>query len=104
MTLDAYLEVQGIRKSFAGSRAVDEATLRVPAAGTLVLLGPSGCGKTTLLRIIAGLEIPDAGEVMLEGRALTGGPSVVAPERRHIGMVFQEPALFPHLSEVHPPG
>ncbi len=62
--------------------------------GALALLGPSGCGKSTVLRMIAGLETPDSGSVILAGRDLTGLP----PERRRIGMVFQEHALFPHLT------
>jgi iron(III) transport system ATP-binding protein len=70
----------------------------VPAGKVVALLGPSGCGKTTLLRCIAGLERPDAGEVRLAGRLLCGPGEHVPPERRRIGMVFQDGALFPHLS------
>src|SRR5690606_7753961 len=70
----------------------------VDAGATLALLGPSGCGKTTLLRIIAGLEVPDAGTVTVGGTELSGPGGVVPPERRRIGMVFQDWALFPHLS------
>lgn len=62
----------------------------------LALLGPSGCGKTTLLRIIAGLEAPDAGRVLLQGRDVTSLP----PERRGVGFVFQDYALFPHLTAL----
>jgi iron(III) transport system ATP-binding protein len=72
--------------------------LRVPTGRVVALLGPSGCGKTTLLRCIAGLERPDAGEVRLDGRPLCGPGVFVPPERRRIGMVFQDGALFPHLS------
>ncbi len=69
------------------------------AAGTVVaLLGPSGCGKTTLLRVIAGLERADAGEVRVGDRLLSGPGAFVPPERRRIGMVFQDGAVFPHLS------
>jgi iron(III) transport system ATP-binding protein len=64
----------------------------------VALLGPSGCGKTTLLRILAGLEQPDGGEVRLGDELLTGGGRDVPPERRRIGMVFQDWALFPHMS------
>jgi iron(III) transport system ATP-binding protein len=63
----------------------------------VTLLGPSGCGKTTLLRAIAGLERPEAGTISLGGKTLTGGDIFVPPERRKIGMVFQDWALFPHL-------
>jgi iron(III) transport system ATP-binding protein len=64
----------------------------------LALLGPSGCGKTTLLRTMAGLEVPDRGTVTLADRVLTGPDVVVAPEQRRIGMVFQDWALFPHMT------
>ncbi len=89
----------GITRSFDGQaqvlRGVDVA---VPAGATLALLGPSGCGKTTLLRIIAGLDRPDGGTVTVGERVLTSPTEFVAPERRRIGMVFQDWALFPHLS------
>jgi iron(III) transport system ATP-binding protein len=65
---------------------------------TVVLLGPSGCGKTTLLRIIAGLESADSGQVILGDRCVSGPGVMIAPEQRQIGMVFQDWALFPHLS------
>jgi iron(III) transport system ATP-binding protein len=70
----------------------------VPAATTLALLGPSGCGKTTLLRAIAGLEPLLGGSVVLDDRLVAGPGAFVAPEQRRIGMVFQDAALFPHLS------
>ena len=76
-------------------RGVD---LAVPAGGLVALLGPSGCGKTTLLRCVAGLERPDSGEVRVADRVLSGPASFVAAERRRIGMVFQDAALFPHMS------
>ena len=91
--------VSGVSKSFDGSTSVLEAVdVSVVGGATLALLGPSGCGKTTLLRIIAGLEVPDAGTVVVGGRTLTGPGELVAPERRQMGMVFQDWALFPHLS------
>jgi iron(III) transport system ATP-binding protein len=92
------LAVEGLVKAFAGTTVLDRAGLRVPAGRVVALLGPSGCGKTTLLRCIAGLERPDAGEVRLDGRLLSGQGTFVPPERRRIGMVFQDGALFPHLS------
>jgi iron(III) transport system ATP-binding protein len=76
-------------------RGVD---LWVPAGALVALLGPSGCGKTTLLRCVAGLERPDSGEVLVGGRVLSGPGRLVAPERRRVGMVFQDYALFPHLT------
>jgi iron(III) transport system ATP-binding protein len=92
------LSVEGLAKAFAGARVLDGVGLQVPAGSVVALLGPSGCGKTTLLRCIAGLERPDAGEVRLDGRPLCGPEVFVPPERRRIGMVFQDGALFPHLS------
>jgi iron(III) transport system ATP-binding protein len=90
--------VNGVSKSFDETRALDDVHLAVEAGRMVALLGPSGCGKTTLLRVIAGLEVPDAGEVAVGDRLLTSPAHVVPPERRRIGMVFQDWALFPHMS------
>src|SRR5688500_16063720 len=87
----------GVSKRFGAVRAVDEAQLCVERGEFVALLGPSGCGKTTLLRLIAGFEEPDAGEIEVAGRRVAGG-TWVPPERRKIGMVFQDYALFPHLT------
>ena len=91
------VSLRGLRKSFAGTPAVDGLDLEVPAGSIVALLGPSGCGKTTTLRMIAGLEQPDAGTVTVGERILNDGGLMVAPEQRRIGMVFQDYALFPHL-------
>lgn len=88
------LEVRGLTKRFGEVTAVADFSLAVADGETVALLGPSGCGKTTVLRIIAGLEQPDAGQVLLAGRDATDWP----PERRGVGLVFQSYALFPHLS------
>ena len=95
--LDA-ITVRGVSKRFGSTSVLRGVDLDVPAGKLVALLGPSGCGKTTLLRIIAGLERPDAGAVHLGDRVLFDGTTAVAPERRRIGMVFQDWALFPHLT------
>jgi iron(III) transport system ATP-binding protein len=99
----ASIEVRGLSKAFGPTPVLREVTVRVEPGTVLALLGPSGCGKTTLLRTIAGLECPDAGEVLVADRVLAcsvpGSPRVdVAPEHRRVGMVFQDWALFPHRS------
>ncbi|WP_166350363.1 ABC transporter ATP-binding protein [Phytoactinopolyspora limicola] len=94
----AGVHVAGVTKSFGDVEVLHGVSLSVQAGRMLALLGPSGCGKTTLLRIIAGLERPDAGTVVVGEHVLTDGRQVVPPERRHVGMVFQDWALFPHLS------
>jgi iron(III) transport system ATP-binding protein len=81
-----------------GPAAVDRLTLDVAPGEILALLGPSGSGKTTLLRLVAGFERPDDGEVWIAGRRVAGGGAWVAPEARGVGMVFQDYALFPHLT------
>jgi iron(III) transport system ATP-binding protein len=88
----------GVSKAFGAEPVLREVSLRVEAGRMVALLGPSGCGKTTLLRVLAGLEVPDAGQVRLGDDVLTGGGRDVPPERRRIGMVFQDWALFPHMS------
>jgi putative spermidine/putrescine transport system ATP-binding protein len=90
------VRVETCGKTFAdGTRALEPATLDIARGETLVLLGPSGCGKTTMLRIIAGLELPDAGGMVLfDGKDMTSVPI----ERRNVGMVFQSYALFPNMS------
>ena len=94
----AGVEVRDLAKAFGAARVLCDVSLRVEPGTVLALLGPSGCGKTTLLRCIAGLEVPDAGEIGVGDRVLTSGRTMVPPERRQIGMVFQDWALFPHLS------
>jgi iron(III) transport system ATP-binding protein len=87
-----------VSKRFGSTRAVDAADLCVGRGEFVALLGPSGCGKTTLLRLIAGFEQPDDGTIAIDGRRVAGGGTWVPPERRHVGMVFQDYALFPHLT------
>jgi putative spermidine/putrescine transport system ATP-binding protein len=88
------LDVQGVAKSYAKTPVVDHVSFSVPHGEFVCFLGPSGCGKTTLLRIIAGLEIPSAGRIILDGRDITSQ----AANERSFGMVFQALALFPHLN------
>ncbi len=92
----ASVRIESCGKTFAdGTRALEPATLDIARGETLVLLGPSGCGKTTMLRIIAGLELPDAGgRVLFDDKDMTSVPI----EKRNVGMVFQSYALFPNMS------
>jgi putative spermidine/putrescine transport system ATP-binding protein len=92
----AAVRIENCGKTFAdGTHALEPATLDIARGETLVLLGPSGCGKTTMLRIIAGLELPDAGgKVLFDGKDMTSVPI----EKRNVGMVFQSYALFPNMS------
>ena len=88
------LVLEGITKHFGSFTAVDDVSLAVPHGTFVCLLGPSGCGKTTLLRMIAGLENPSAGRILLDGADMTEVPT----HKRDFGMVFQSLALFPHLN------
>ena len=90
----AAVRLLGICKRFADREVLCDVHLAVAPGEFFALLGPSGCGKTTLLRLIAGLEQPDAGRIWLDGQDVTAWP----PERRQVGFVFQDYALFPHLN------
>lgn len=94
------LELRHLTKSFGSHRVLDNLSLQFDQASALVLIGPSGCGKTTLLRIIAGLEIPEAGTVTLNQQPLPGDESGLRQYRRTIGTVFQGFNLFPHLTAL----
>src|SRR5215212_6164774 len=96
--MDAAIEATGLVRAFGALRAVDAVDLRLERGGFLAVLGPSGSGKTTLLRLVAGFERPDAGTVRIGGRTVAGPDAWVEPEARRIGMVFQQGALFPHLT------
>jgi spermidine/putrescine transport system ATP-binding protein len=90
----ALLEIQGVTRRFGAFTAVDGVSLSIDAGEFFTLLGPSGCGKTTLLRMIAGFDLPDEGRILLDGQDLAGQP----PERRPVRTVFQSYALFPHMT------
>ena len=90
----ALLDIQGVTRRFGDFAAVDNVSLAVEAGEFFTLLGPSGCGKTTLLRMIAGFDLPDAGRILLNGEDLVGRP----PEARPVRTVFQSYALFPHMT------
>ncbi|MBS1197935.1 MAG: spermidine/putrescine transporter ATP-binding subunit [Proteobacteria bacterium] len=92
----ALLELRNITKRFGNLDAVKEVTLDIETGEFFTLLGPSGCGKTTILRMIAGFDAPDEGELFLEGKSLAG----ISPEQRPVHTVFQSYALFPHLTVV----
>lgn len=90
----ALLEIRNVCRRFGDFTAVDSVSLSVEAGEFFTLLGPSGCGKTTLLRMIAGFDLPDSGQILVDGVDLIGTP----PERRPVHTVFQSYALFPHMS------
>jgi iron(III) transport system ATP-binding protein len=90
--------LSGVSKSFGPVRAVQGVDLEIARGELMAVLGPSGCGKTTLLRLMAGFERPDAGTISVAGRELAGPGTFVVPEHRRVGIVFQDYALFPHLT------
>src|SRR5579884_1953555 len=94
MTSNSVLELRRVSKRFASHAAVSEVSFSVPRGAFFSLLGPSGCGKTTTLRLVAGFEAPDAGEIWLNGSRIDTLP----PYRRNVNTVFQNYALFPHLT------
>ena len=92
--MSAVIEMHGVSKRFGTARALDDVSLTIRENEFYALLGPSGCGKTTLLRVLAGFETPDEGDVSLDGRDLIA----IRPNRRPVNMMFQSYALFPHLN------
>ena len=92
------LTCRGVSKRFGDVLALKNADLAVKDGALLALLGPSGCGKTTMLRLIAGFETPDAGEITLRGKLIASPARSIPPEKRRVSMVFQDFALFPHLN------
>ncbi|MFK7743489.1 MAG: ABC transporter ATP-binding protein [Roseobacter sp.] len=99
MTTDApRLEIKNLRRAFEGRAVVDDVSLRIQRGKVTCLLGPSGCGKSTTLRMIAGVEMQDSGEIYVDGNLICDTLFRIPPERREIGLMFQDFALFPHLS------
>ncbi|MBN7807638.1 ABC transporter ATP-binding protein [Agrobacterium rosae] len=94
----AALQLNSIGKRFSNVDVLEDIDLTVMPGEIICLVGRSGCGKSTLLRIIAGVETPDAGAVMMNGREIAGPTTFMEPEKRRIGFVFQDYALFPHLT------
>jgi iron(III) transport system ATP-binding protein len=92
------LEITDISRSFNGQRVVDSVSLRINPGQVTCLLGPSGCGKSTTLRIIAGVDRQDHGQILIDGQVVCDGVSSLPAEHRSIGLMFQDFALFPHLS------
>lgn len=92
------VEIVGVTVRYGAVTAVDGVSLTVDKGRHVALIGPSGCGKTTLLRTIAGFERPQRGVVRIGGIEASGPSSWIEPERRHVGMVFQQGALFPHMT------
>ncbi|SDQ35018.1 ABC transporter ATP-binding protein [Natronobacterium texcoconense] len=97
-TDEAVLKLDAVAKRYGSEEVISDLSLSVRDGEILTLLGPSGCGKTTTLRLIAGLERPDAGHIQLEDNSVAGNGRFVPPEERGVGVVFQEFALFPHLT------
>ena len=92
------IEIRGLGLDYGGAPVLDGVDLDVPAGSVLALLGPSGCGKSTLLRALAGLHRPRQGSIRFGGRAIDDGRVHEPPERRDLGMVFQDYALWPHMT------
>ena len=95
---EPFLNCQSLVKRFGPISAVNTVDLSIQRGSIQALLGPSGCGKTTLLRLIAGFDIPDQGQIEMNGRILFGSRDWVPPQKRMVGLVFQDYALFPHLN------
>ena len=95
----SYIDVDRVSKSFGTRVAINQLSLHIERPERLVLFGPSGCGKTTILRLLAGLEVPEQGSIRIDGRVVaSAGKNLVPPERRDLGMVFQDLALWPHMT------
>jgi iron(III) transport system ATP-binding protein len=93
------IELRAVSKDYHGRQAVDALSLKVQTGERVVLFGPSGCGKSTVLHLIAGLIVPDSGDILINGELVaTAGRNLREPGQRGIGMVFQDLALWPHMT------
>ncbi len=93
------IELKNLTKNYGTTAALDNISLEINSECSVVVAGPSGSGKTTLLRLIAGLETPDAGDIFINGqKASTGGKIIIPPNKRKLGMIFQDLALWPHMT------
>ncbi|MBZ8132558.1 iron ABC transporter ATP-binding protein [Afifella sp. IM 167] len=100
-TIASSLGFEGVERHYGPVTALDSVDLQIGAGEVVSLLGQSGCGKTTLLRIAAGVEAPSAGRVTIDGREVASPADMLPPEKRSVGLVFQDYALFPHLTVLH---
>ena len=98
VTFAARLTFEDVSRRFGEGLALDHVSLDIAPGEIVCLLGPSGCGKTTLLRIAAGVERPSGGRVLIDNQEVAGPDRFVPPEKRGVGLMFQDFALFPHLS------
>src|SRR5258705_9180972 len=97
--VESFVRLGAVTKRYGDRKVVSNISFEVAEGEFLALLGPSGCGKTTTLRLIAGLETPDAGEIWIAGRRVTvDGRNLMPPRSRDVGFVFQDLALWPHLT------
>jgi iron(III) transport system ATP-binding protein len=99
-SIAASLAFDGVRHAYGAAESVRGVSFEIAPGEVVALIGNSGCGKTTLLRIAAGLERPTSGRVLLDGREIAGERTFLPPERRGVGMMFQDYALFPHLTNL----
>jgi iron(III) transport system ATP-binding protein len=99
--VETALLCQKVSKFYGNQAAVSDLTLALPAGEFWALLGPSGCGKTTSLRLIAGLETPDSGQIVLHQQVVADSTHWIPPHQRQVGLVFQNYALFPHMDVAH---